>query len=729
MRKLLQISILISSVFSASAEVTLYSKTVNYDPAKNTVIEEGDVVVYQELENNMVRELYAEKVLYNKNTKQIELIGSALIKEPTGEIITSNRVKLDADLQKAIAKTLEIILKDTSKIRAKNGDKNGNVFTLNNATYSPCKEINCSMPLWDLQAEEVIYDKDAKKFVYKNVKMRVKGFPVMFTPYFSHPSPEIKRKTGFLTPFYRTESDKGLFIGFPFFVDVASDKNLKMTPYLSTHKRAMLSAEYMQKFYYGDFGLTASFLTKKDKKKALAVDKKTRWRIDTQFQTKHFDNQRITLKIDRSSDLTYKALYPVDSMHRADMYLERKHNDTKIEYERFGDRYYFVTDSHIYQTRDRWTAPKIMPHIKYLSYKNDILGGQFAFQNDTVSLERDKANNSYFGDHYFRTSNKCSWNRSINFAPVLLEVDTGIRLDLIHASEAEKSSYSNKNPRSVKGQLYPVAENKVTATMPMVTRICNQSVIWGPKLTFSSVETSNSRVNIEHNEDSIFNSFGDLSIYRFNSFGGFDSIENGERVVLGVEGSVYNANRRSMNAFVGRSQSIGKRQKHKLDGKNSSVGRLVLRPWDNVSFRSRFVGLPGVEKVQLFESGVNARIGKIYGGIGYLYDKTISNVHEKGLSQVGVTVGAKLTEHWNLSASQVFNLKRSNGKRNLTRGLNASYIDECLDVRIGLFRANFNDKDIKPRTGFMLVITFKNLGNFVRQGVGYNFNSPIGRVA
>lgn len=711
-----------------NSEIVLDANNVFYDTLKKVVIATGDVIVIQTFEDGTKRELHSEKIEYDKKTGDIKLIGESIIKEPTGDIISSKNIKLDKEFKDAIAEALIIILKDTSKIKAKRGIKSDRVFTLENATYSPCKESGCSAPLWDLAAEKAIYDKVQKKFIYKNVKLRIKGVPIFFTPYFSHPSPDVKRKTGFLTPMFRNLTDVGFFAGFPFYTAINSDKDLRFTPFFNSKKRALVSADYRQLFYHGDFDVSASFLSRAKKKefskKGLTPrDKKSRWHFDSVFKTQNFDNKRLSVRINRSSDVTYKTIYPVDLMHSSNIYLNNKYNDSNVILDLFNNNYFLNTEVHWYQTSDRKTAPFVAPYIDFNTRGYEFLTGELSFNSNTIYLTRDKEKSAMFAKDFFRTSNTLKWNKNKVFGPVLFEINSAFRTDIFNVSESESAEKS-------KNKFFPIFKNQCSLSLPFISKIksLDQIVIWGPKMSFTSVEASNKRANFEQNEDSIFDNFSDLTLHTVNRFGGYDRIENGERISIGAETSFYNSKRRWINAFIGRSNNIGNRQKIKDQGRNSIVGRLVLKPWENISLRSRFIGVPFIEKSQLFESGINASYKKIFGGVGYLYDKKINCVQENGISQLGINCGFKLTSYWSISGSKIFNMKKKNGKSSLTQGITANYNDECLSLGIGIFRTNFKDNDIKPRTGFILTIIFKNLGNLIKSSEGYAYNNFLGRV-
>ncbi|MDR0630925.1 MAG: hypothetical protein LBF70_02740, partial [Holosporales bacterium] len=80
------------------------------------------------------------------------------------------------------------------------------------------------------------------------------------------------------------------------------------------------------------------------------------------------------------------------------------------------------------------------------------------------------------------------------------------------------------------------------------------------------------------------------------------------------------------------------------------------------------------------------------------------------VSQLRISTGIKLTKFWKLTVSKIFNLKSRT--KNLAQGIFANYEDECFSVGLGIHQSKFSDKDIKPNTGFIIVIMFKTLGNY-----------------
>lgn len=735
------ICILLDSFFIANAEIILDAGVVSYDPKSGIIVADGDVRVVQNLENHKTRELYAETVKYNRKTGQIKLIGEAIMKEPNGDIFSARNMSLEKGFKDAIAEALVVVLKDFSKIKSEKGEKKSNLYVFENVSYTPCKETACSAPLWDLVAEKTTYDRAEKKFVHKNVKLRIKGKPILFSPYFEHPSFDVKRKTGFLTPIFRKSSDIGFLAGFPFYIAISPDKSLKITPFINSRRRAFASTEYKQLFPNADFLLSASFLEKgknklpkkssvevskmteaeKAKEEAKRRDKRTRWHIDTIIKSHELDNKRITLRFNRSSDMTYKAKYPVEHIRGHEDFMKKKYNDSGIIMDFYDKNYFLTTDMHMYQTEDKATAPMICPHINFNTRK-EAFYGEISFDSDTLCLGRNEKKSAMLAERFFRSSNTLRWQKSTNFAPFLLDVNSAFRADTFNASKTESA-------KSVQ-RTFPVFENQVALSLPYTSklRLNGNTSIWAPKVSFTSVQTSTKRIKIKQREDSVFDNFSDLNLYAINRFGGYDSIERGERVSAGFENSIYNSKRRWLNFYVGRSFAISQDNDEQFKGRDKFVGRFVVKPIETLSFRMRFVGMPIFENSRQFEMGVNGGYGKISAGASYLYDRKISYVEERGVSQLGLHCGYKINEFWKISGTQILNLLPHGGKHTLAHSIFANYTDECFALDIGLYRRNFKYKDIKPHTGIILTIHFKNLGNFIHSGKRNLYNEGIGTV-
>ena len=111
------------------------------------------------------------------------------------------------------------------------------------AVYSPCKlceEDPDAPPLWQLKAERVEHDQEAREIRYRDVYLEMWGYPVAYSPYLSHPDPSVDRKAGFLTPVLEP-GDAGAFIRLPYFIPIGDDKDVTVDPIITKEEGLVLS--------------------------------------------------------------------------------------------------------------------------------------------------------------------------------------------------------------------------------------------------------------------------------------------------------------------------------------------------------------------------------------------------------------------------------------------------------------------------------------------------------
>jgi LPS-assembly protein len=691
---------------TARANISLSSNKVIYDPAGSVITAEGDVVIRQAQSDKGIRELRTDRVEYYQKTGIIKLSGKSRIREPTGEIIAANDVRIDDSFKKAIVKALVIILNDDSRIKAKSGQKNQDIYTLHSASYTPCIETPCSFPLWDLTADRVTYDSNKKTLTYSNVALRMKGIPILFSPYLRHASFGVKRQTGFLAPIISSKNDTGLFVGIPYYVVLARDKDLKLTPFFNSKGRGLASCEYRQSFKNGDFVTSTSILTNSDSVNANKYDKNTRWHVDSTFTSYGLQNKKLLLRVNRASDVTYKSKYPIDGSQQLLPFWKQKYNESKLSLELFDECKFITVDSRVFQTQNKQTAPIILPHVHIKSVKNDVIGGAIEFDSDTTYLTRNEDVSANFRKNFFRSTNEVRWKRTVRADSVILDFIAGTRNDVYKINDDDK--------------IFQSASAQASAFVPIVKCAKGNMSIFGPKLSISSFQSFSKRRRLNSNEDSVFQSVNDLNFYKINRNGIYDQVEEGEHLDIGFENSSYNSKRRWLNVFVGNTCRISRHDK------SAFVGRISLRPNDTLSFRTRFVGERSADKPKMFESGIMSSIGRISTCACYIHNFSKNDIRKTNVSQIGLSANIKLTRFWKLALSKIFDLERK--AKTMSHGIFVSYEDECFGIGFGVSRSNFKDRDVKPHTGFIFTVMFKNLGNFSRTNSATQYRPELTNV-
>ncbi len=130
--------------------------------------------------------------------------------------------------------------------------------------FSTCDTTNKKCRGWELNTKEFKHDKKKKIFEYKHSWLRIFDYKVFYLPYFSHPDPTVKRKSGFLTPTYSSSENLGTSINVPYFKVLGNDKDMTFNSRYYADKSFMLQNEYRQALENSSIISDFSFLVGSD---------------------------------------------------------------------------------------------------------------------------------------------------------------------------------------------------------------------------------------------------------------------------------------------------------------------------------------------------------------------------------------------------------------------------------------------------------------------------------
>ncbi|MGE5145801.1 MAG: LPS-assembly protein LptD, partial [Candidatus Eiseniibacteriota bacterium] len=244
--------------------VLITADEVNYDRDRDTVVAKGHVEVSQG-----PRVLKADEVMYNQKTKIVLATGHVSVLEPGGEVLFADRMEVKDDLKEGVIEHFSALFPDDTRIVANGAVRTeGNRTVMKKAVFSPCKlcqEDPRRAPVWQVKAREIIHDQAAQDVEYHDAWLEMFGIPVAYTPYLTHPDPTVKRRTGLLAPIFGSDSELGFLMKEPYFITLGPDKDLTLTPMVTTKERAQISADYRQRFLNGALAASGSFTRVKRK--------------------------------------------------------------------------------------------------------------------------------------------------------------------------------------------------------------------------------------------------------------------------------------------------------------------------------------------------------------------------------------------------------------------------------------------------------------------------------
>src|SRR6185437_4721454 len=160
------------------------------------------------------------------------------------------------------ADAVQVLTTDKTRLSSPRIERsNDTVTVLHNGVYTacePCKAHPESPPLWQIRAKEITEDQDTHTIYFRDAYFEAFGFPVAYIPYFSAADPTVTRKSGFLAPSFESTSSLGLGVTTPYFLALAPNYDLTLSPSFYTLQGPFLDAEWRQRTENGAYDVRLS---------------------------------------------------------------------------------------------------------------------------------------------------------------------------------------------------------------------------------------------------------------------------------------------------------------------------------------------------------------------------------------------------------------------------------------------------------------------------------------
>ena len=299
-------------VYDKVASVLTIYDDVKYDDNENQIFIEGQKLIYNDLDNLVFSqgetiinlenkyEIFSSNVFYDRNILEIYskentevndnienkfIFEEGLLFSISKEIISSNiAFIIDRDLNNYFFKNSKINLKineivgkeiKVDFINSFFGDENndpqlkGRSVTSNDretkiykTVFSTCNVENKNCRGWELESNIFTHNKIDKLFEYEKSWLKVFNKRLFYLPYFNHPDPTVKRKSGFLTPSYISSNNLGSSVTVPYFYAPNNSKDFTIKPRIFLDNELILQSEYREAFKDSD--LIADFSINRD---------------------------------------------------------------------------------------------------------------------------------------------------------------------------------------------------------------------------------------------------------------------------------------------------------------------------------------------------------------------------------------------------------------------------------------------------------------------------------
>ncbi|MDP3621547.1 MAG: LPS assembly protein LptD [Polynucleobacter sp.] len=243
--------------------------------------------------------LKADEIIYHPDTDIADLIGNAEMSKGNSTFKGPKAsFKVDARQGEMQEPSYELRDNRSSGTAKKLTIESADIFVFDKGTYSTCSPDNLD---WYFTANRMEVDNEQKEMTGTHGVMRFFDVPIAYVPYFSVPTSN-QRRSGLLAPVAGYNSNNGIDITQPYYVNIAPNRDLLLLPRFMSHRGTQLatSYRYIDPKYSGT--INGEYLPYD---KILGRD---RWRYDWQQRQSIAPNWNAYANVSRVSDNTY----PID---------------------------------------------------------------------------------------------------------------------------------------------------------------------------------------------------------------------------------------------------------------------------------------------------------------------------------------------------------------------------------------------------------------------------------
>ena len=333
-------------------------------------------------------------MVYDQSANTLTAVGNVVLKEPNGNIVRADRYTLTDDFRDGFVSQLSIVAADDTRIAAEKATRRGgNTTVFTNGRFTPCKTTDGMPPLWCLSAATVMHDQAAATISYQDAQFELFGVPILYTPYFEHADPSVKRKSGFLMPQPSTSDTLGYSTTIPYYFALAPNYDFTFYPMYTSRQGILWQGDWRHRTENGQYYIKAQGIDQDAADLPSAItnrDQYDGWRgsIETKGLFSLSSWWKFGWDVTLESDDTFRRFYKLDNMLLTDRV-------NKVFLDGISDRNYFGLELYHFGGLMFTDTPKseslAHPIIDYnYVFADPILGGELTWNTNALSFSSDQ---------------------------------------------------------------------------------------------------------------------------------------------------------------------------------------------------------------------------------------------------------------------------------------------------------------------------------------------------
>ena len=504
----------------------------------------------------------------------------------------------------------------------------------------------------------------------------------MFFPYFSHPDPSVKRKSGFLTPAYQSSDNLGKSINIPYFYVLSEAKDMTFNPKIYSDNDFILQSEYREAFINSN--LISDFSINND-------ENNTNTHFFAKLDGKLNDSTEFDLQIQNVTNDNYLKIHDLkgssplitdDSVLTSNLALNKK----------IDEKTNLKSSFSIYEDLSKGDSDKYQYIFPDFSFTKDLeisesYNGNFKFMSSGFqkNYETNKYEVLFYNDFLFESNN------FISETGILTDYD--LLLKNFNTYSENSTNYESKNDHEIYSTML------LKSKLPLKKMLENSKNYLTPVISarFSPNNTKNisgDDVRLDYN-----------NLFSLNRIGRSDIVEGGRSLSMGVEFEKQNLSDEKIFGFnignvIKDKKSSNLPTKTKLDQTRSDiVGDISLNLSNNFDLEYKFSYDRDLDYSNYDSIGAKFEVNNFVTSFDYVTEN-----HELGNSEIiNNTTELKFNDEHSLTFSSTKDLKED-----FTEYVNFiyQYKTDCLLALLEYDKKFYSDGNLTPTQNLQFLIKF-----------------------
>ncbi len=677
------LSALTSNKISADQKIKIIADEIQ-------VLEDEDII---EATGNAIAidkngsKLKSDKMIYTEKKSEINAIGNVIFNDLEGNTFFFDELISDDSINNLRGKNIRARLDDNSRITGSSFNKKNNISSLENAEYTPCVESdylikNC--PGWKLKSKRIFQNSDSKTIHYDHARIHLFNIPVFYLPYFSHPDPSVKKRSGLLMPTAETDQNLGDTFSIPVFYNIKSNLDLTFTPTFQSKSNNFYSINYRQLNDLGKINIDASLDDNDDNSGT-----SNHFFLDSQIDNSYGN---LDAFIQTSNDDTYMRKNKINKLTvlKSGLSFNQSNNNKYISLEAIGYKHLAIQNSEQWE----YVYPRLI-------YNIDSLNNEFFDGN--VSLNNQFDYSKSLNDSYTTlASSQLNWHDNLISKKNGLVFENRANLRIVSISIDNKSTKDTDNIRFY----------------PQINSIISYPLIRSSKEITQTLSPVIMPILAPYNNYTDAQSISSSNLFSSNRATSIKEWESGPRVNYGVDWFIENNNDTNLKLTLGQSYRINK---NKSDT-SQEISDYFLS--SNASIKNNYLNNSIVfdrNDIDVKSISMNTYTELYDLKLRLDYDYT-SGKYATSNEQVAIGGEYNFEDNFFLRFTGT---KDIDTNKNIGYQYGILYEDNCLGIDFNYYRDLTIDRDIKESDGYSFTIVLKPFGSTRSYGKSKVFGPTI----